>query len=118
MRFRAALPQLGKLTPVPHILPDDWASVVATNLSSSWRLIRSTAPLLLAAPAGRAVFVTDSLVAAPRAYWGAYGAAKASSEHLVRSWAEETRSTNLRINLFDPGVVATRLRAAAMPAFS
>jgi hypothetical protein len=35
--------------------------------------------------------------------------------HLVLSWAEETRTTRLRVNLFDPGIVATRLRAAAMP---
>jgi hypothetical protein len=36
-------------------------------------------------------------------------------EHLVLAWAEETRSTRLRVNLFDPGVVRTRLRAQAMP---
>jgi len=106
---------LGKLTPTPHILPDDWASVMAVNFASTWHLIRGCAPLLLAAPAGRAVFVTDGLVTTPRAYWGAYGAGKAGSAHLVRTWADETRSTRLRINLFDPDVVATRLRAEAMP---
>src|SRR3954451_2818606 len=42
---------LGRLTPVSHILPDDWADVVAVNLSASWRLIRTCAPLLEAAPA-------------------------------------------------------------------
>ena len=31
------------------------------------------------------------------------------------TWAEETAKTNLRVNLFDPGIVATRLRAQAMP---
>ena len=106
---------LGTLTPVPHIAPRDWAEVVGVNMTAAWRLIRGCAPFLLAAEAGRAVFVTSRIVGTPAAYWGAYGATKAGLEHLILSWAEETRKTRLRINLFDPGVVATRLRAAAMP---
>ena len=106
---------LGALTPVPHITPKDWAEVVGVNMTAAWRLIRSCAPLLVAAEAGRAVFVTSGIVRQPAAYWGAYGATKAGLEHMVLSWAEETRKTRLRINLFDPGVVATRLRRAAMP---
>ncbi len=35
--------------------------------------------------------------------------------HLALSWAAEVRSTRCRVNLFDPGPVATRLRRAAMP---
>ncbi|MCL2428643.1 MAG: SDR family oxidoreductase [Alphaproteobacteria bacterium] len=106
---------LGRLTPVSHILPNDWAETVGVNLSAAWRLIRTTAPLLQAAEAGRAVFVTDAVASRPHAYWGAYGATKAGMEHLVRSWAAEIATTRLRVNLFDPGVVATRLRRLAFP---
>ncbi len=56
------------------------------------------------------------MVRRPRAYWGAYGATKAAMEHLVLTWADETEQTKLRVNLFDPGIVATRMRAKAMPA--
>ena len=106
---------LGKLTPVGHIQPRDWDAAVGVNLAATWRLIRTCAPPLQAAPAGRAVFVTTGVAVAPRAYWGAYGATKAGMEHLVLTWAAEAATTNLRINLFDPGVVATRMRADAMP---
>jgi NAD(P)-dependent dehydrogenase (short-subunit alcohol dehydrogenase family) len=106
---------LGKLTPAGHIMPKDWDAVMGVNLTAAWRLIRTTAPLLAAASAGRAVFLTDHRAGDPRAYWGAYGASKAGLEHLVRSWAHETETTALRVNLFDPGPVATRLRADAMP---
>jgi NAD(P)-dependent dehydrogenase (short-subunit alcohol dehydrogenase family) len=106
---------LGTLTPVPHITPKDWAEVVGVNMTAAWRLIRSCAPPLLAAEAGRAVFVTSRIVGRPAAYWGAYGATKAGLEHLILSWADETRTSRLRINLYDPGVVATKLRRAAMP---
>ena len=106
---------LGKLTPAPHILPKDFAAATAVNFESAWRLIRTCGPLLLIAEAGRAVFVTDALVARPRAYWGLYGATKAGMHHLALSWAEEVRNTRCRVNLYDPGPVATRLRKEAMP---
>ena len=106
---------LGALTPVAHIQPRDWAEVVGVNLTATWHLIRSCGPVLLAAEAGRAVFVTTGAAARPRAYWGAYGATKAAMEHLVLTWADETEQTKLRINLFNPGIVATRMRAKAMP---
>ena len=85
--------------------------MIAVNLAASWHLIRTCDPLLRNAEAGRAVFVTDARARAPKAYWGAYGATKAGMEHLVLTWADEVRTTRLRVNLFDPGAVATRLRA-------
>lgn len=108
---------LGKLTPVGHILPGDWNDVVGVNLSATWRLIATADPLLRRAPAGRAVFLTDERAREPKAYWGAYGATKAAMEHLVLTWVAETESTPLRANLFEPGIIGTRLRAAAFPGF-
>ena len=106
---------LNKLTPVAHIEPRDWAEVMAVNLTASWRLIRSCDPPLRASDAGRAVFVTTGRVLRPRAYWGMYGASKAGMEHLVTTWAQEVEATPLRVNLVDPDIVATKMRAAAMP---
>ncbi len=106
---------LGRLTPAEHILNEDWDACVAVNQAAVWRLIRGCAPLLRAAPAGRAVFVTDQAAHRPRAYWGNYGATKAAAAELVLCWAAELRQTRLRVNLFDPGPMATALRRAAMP---
>ncbi|MGG5811999.1 SDR family NAD(P)-dependent oxidoreductase [Falsiroseomonas sp. CW058] len=106
---------LNKLTPVAHIEPRDWAETVAVNLSAAWRLIRSCDPPLRASDAGRAVFLTTGRVRRPRAYWGMYGATKAGMEHLVLTWAQEVEKTALRVNLADPGVVATKMRMLAMP---
>lgn len=106
---------LGKLTPAPHILPKDFASTVAVNVESAWRIIRTCGPLLLAGPAGRAVFVTDAIVARPRAYWGMYGATKAAMHHLALSWAEEVQNGRCRVNVFQAPATATRLRKEAMP---
>jgi NAD(P)-dependent dehydrogenase (short-subunit alcohol dehydrogenase family) len=106
---------LGVLTPVGHILPKDWAEVLAVNVTANWRLIRTCGPLLQAAPAGRAVFVTSRVVHKPTAYFGAYGATKAALEHLALTWAAETATGKLRVNLADPGPVSSRLRRVGFP---
>lgn len=106
---------LGGLTPVSHIDPPQWDKVVATNLTATYRLIRSTERLLRAAPAGKAIFVTTGRVVRPKAFWGAYGATKAAMEHLVQTWADELENTTVRAVLVDPGAMRTKMRAEAMP---
>ncbi|MGD0430294.1 MAG: SDR family NAD(P)-dependent oxidoreductase [Acetobacteraceae bacterium] len=106
---------LGKLTPVSHALAADRTEVLAVNVLAGWRLIQSCEAPLRHSDAGRAVFVTDVRASEPLAYWGPYGASKAAAAHLVLTWAGELATTKLRVNLFDPGPMRTRLRAAAFP---
>jgi NAD(P)-dependent dehydrogenase (short-subunit alcohol dehydrogenase family) len=106
---------LGKLTPVGHITPKDLNECVAVNIIGAARLIRTLAPLLTAAEAGRVVHLTSSVARSPRAFWGAYGATKAAAENLFLSWADEVAGKPLKINVFNPGATATRMRAMAFP---
>jgi NAD(P)-dependent dehydrogenase (short-subunit alcohol dehydrogenase family) len=106
---------LGKLTPTGHIVPKDWDECFAVNATAAWRLIRTCGPLLTASDAGRAVFVSSNVAREPRAFWASYAASKAAMETLVQCWADETEQTNLRINIFNPGRTATRMRATAYP---
>lgn len=106
---------LGPMTPVSHIDPKHWDRVVAVNLTATYRLIRTTEPLLRAAPEGRAIVFTTGRVARPKAFWGIYGATKAGVENLVRAWADELEQTKVRAVLLDPGVMRTKMRAEAMP---
>lgn len=110
-----AAAMLGGLWPVSHMDPSQWDRVVAVNLTSSYRLIRSMEPLLRASQTGRAIFVTSSVASRPRAFWGAYAATKAAMEALVRCWADEIEHTTLRAILLDPGAMRTRMRAEAFP---
>lgn len=106
---------MGRVTPAPHIDMRDWDEAMAVNVNAALRLIRSCGPLLLAAPIGRAVFVSSRIVMRPGAFFGIYGATKAAHHHLVQCWAEETRSSALRVNLVDPGPVDTAIRTGAWP---
>ncbi|ACI52608.1 short-chain dehydrogenase/reductase SDR [Gluconacetobacter diazotrophicus PA1 5] len=108
---------LGVLTPVTHMRDADWTATLAVNATAAWRMIRTTAPLLERAPAGRAVFLTDGHATHPASFWGMMAASKAAMEAVVLTWADEIApGSPLRVNLYDPGPVATRLRVQAMPA--
>ncbi len=107
--------ELGLVTPVAHLDPKVWDRAVAVNMTANYRLIRSVDPLLRAAPAGRAVFLTTGLAQAPRAFFGAYAATKAGLEALVRTYADETEHTAVRCALLSPGPMRTRMRATAFP---
>lgn len=107
---------LGPLGPLQTLTPSGFNSTLDVNLTANWRLIRSFDPLLRASTAGgRAVFITSGVVPRPRAFWGAYQASKAGLEGMIAAWADETKVSDIRVNLFDPGAVRTDMRADAMP---
>ncbi len=106
---------LGTLSPLSHIKPDVWQKVLAVNLTANWSLLKAMDPLLQASAAGRALFVTSTVGAQARAYWGAYAVSKSALEMMTRIYAEEVSKTSVRANLINPGATRTQMRAQAMP---
>lgn len=106
---------LGRLTPLGHYPPDLWEKVFALNVHANWRLIRACDPLLRAAPAGRVIFVTSGVTRRPAAYWGAYAASKAALEAMANTYAAELANSPVRVNVINPGALATNMRAQAYP---
>ncbi len=105
----------GPSSPLGHIELKPWNSLMAVNLNANFQLIRCMDPLLKVSDAGRAVFVTSDAAHLAPAYRGPYAASKAALEILARTWANETLTTPLRVNLFDPGPIRTHLRGTIMP---
>ena len=111
----ASAADLGQLSTIPHADPKNWDRVLAVNMTANQRLAATLEPLLRTAPAGRAVFITDGMALAAKAYWSAYGATKAALEQMAAAWAIEAAATPLRVSVFDPGPMSTRLRGRAFP---
>jgi NAD(P)-dependent dehydrogenase (short-subunit alcohol dehydrogenase family) len=106
---------LGPLSPLAHVEAKAWDEVIAVNVTANWRLVRAMDPLLKFSDAGRVVFISSGAAASAPAYWGPYSVSKAALEALARTYAAETATTHLRVNVFNPGPVRTRMRAQAMP---
>jgi NAD(P)-dependent dehydrogenase (short-subunit alcohol dehydrogenase family) len=105
----------GPSSPLEHVEPKAWDEVIAVNVTANWHLIRDMGQLLRRSDAGRAVFVSSGSASNARAYRGPYAASKAALEVLARTYANETLSTPVRVNVFAPGPTRTRMRAAVMP---
>ncbi len=107
--------QLGTLSPLPHTDPKVWDQVMAVNATANFRLIRSMDPLLRTSDAGRCVFVTSAVGREVRAYWSTYAVSKAAMEMTALIYAAEVETTNVRVNLLNPGGTRTAMRAQAFP---
>jgi NAD(P)-dependent dehydrogenase (short-subunit alcohol dehydrogenase family) len=106
---------LGTLGPIHHQNSEEFQEVLKVNAVSNHRLIRSFEALLKKGNNPKAIFLTSSLVANPKPFWGAYSVSKAMLEHIVKIWALENKNNNLSISLIDPGETDTPMRRQAMP---
>lgn len=107
---------LPALTPVWQIDQHDLTRALTLNVVATQALIAAFHPLLKASRDARVIGLTSSVGAAPRAYWGGYGATKAAFDNLLDAYAQEVRGTSaIRVAVLDPGATRTAMRARAYP---
>lgn len=105
------------LGPLRDVTDTQWSQALDVNLTGAFRLTRTLLPLLTRSEAAAVVFVSDSEAERRRGYWGPYAVAKAGLEAFALVLADEYDGAGtLRVNLFTPGAVRTRLRRKAFPA--
>jgi len=109
----ANLPYLAR---IKDYAAEDWLKVMQVNLNAPFFLTQALLPLLLKAPDASVIFTGDAPGHRGKAYWGAYGVAKAGAENLVQLLAEELENTFVRVNSLDPGPTRTALRRRVFPA--
>lgn len=104
------------LTPVWQIEPRDLNRALTLNVAATQALIAGFHAMLKKSAGARVIGLTSSVGAAPRAYWGGYGATKAAFDNLLDSYAQETRGISaIRVAIVDPGATRTAMRAKAYP---
>ncbi|MGD2137334.1 MAG: YciK family oxidoreductase [Gammaproteobacteria bacterium] len=107
---------LGALVPLAHFEDDLWLQALQVNLNAPCQLTLACLHLLEKSPDASIVFTADAVGRRGRAYWGAYGVAKAGLEGFMQILADELEAnTTVRVNSLDPGPVLTGLRRLAYP---
>jgi 3-oxoacyl-[acyl-carrier protein] reductase len=94
---------------------EDWAEVVATNLTGTFHCLRAMAPHLLARGGGSIVVIGSHAGFHGAIGQAAYAASKAGLIGLVHTAAQEWGAGNVRVNLLLPGWQKTGLSDGAMP---
>ncbi|NCP62323.1 MAG: SDR family oxidoreductase [Alphaproteobacteria bacterium] len=106
---------LGNLSPVTHFSPKTFQQIMDVNVTANWHLMAGLECLLRNSRTPRSIFVTSGVSQMVNPFWGPYAASKAALEVLVKTYAAEMEKTPLRVNLVDPGVMATDMFKKAMP---
>jgi NAD(P)-dependent dehydrogenase (short-subunit alcohol dehydrogenase family) len=101
------------LRPLDVTSPPDFVRQLHVGLTAPWLLTQACLPVLRRQDDSAVVFVLDDLARVNRAYWGAYGVAKAGLVGLARQLHEETDSGPVRVSMLEPGPMRTDLRARA-----
>ena len=95
----------------------DFRRAMDVNLGGTFNCTRAALRSLIRAPGGgRIVNISSVLGETGSAGQGPYVAAKAGIIGLTKSWAREYASRGLTVNAVSPGVLATDMTAAEMPA--
>jgi NAD(P)-dependent dehydrogenase (short-subunit alcohol dehydrogenase family) len=104
----------GTLTPLKYYDPEVWTQVIQGNLTGPAFLTQAVLPMLEASGDGAIVVSTQN---ARKAFWGAFGMAKAGQDALVDILAREHSGEPgfIRVNGVDTGPVRTRFRALHYP---
>jgi len=107
---------LGERVPVESYDLNQWSKVMQVNFHSPFILTHRLLPLLKLSDTASVVFTSSGVGAKPRAYWGAYAVSKYAMEGLAKLLADELENTsNIRVNILNPGATRTSMRAAAAP---
>lgn len=95
---------------------DDWDSVLRTDLSAAFHVIKAAIPAMLKGRWGRIVNISSIVGLGGNPGQANYAAAKAGLVGLTKSVAKELGSRGITCNAVAPGYVQTELTAGAIPA--
>jgi 3-oxoacyl-[acyl-carrier protein] reductase len=86
---------------------EDWDAVIATNLTSIFKMSRAVLKPMMKARVGRIVNITSLVGHAGNAGQTNYGAAKAGITGFTKSFATEVGSRGITVNCVAPGFIDT-----------
>jgi len=110
-----AAAEFRSLTPIEHLDPVDWITVLQVGLTGPFLLTQALLPMLRATEASRIVWISDNPAGKHRAYWGAYGVAQAGRETLAAILQAECGHAFPTVVSIDPGAFHSELRSRAWP---
>lgn len=101
------------LRPLETTSAEEFITQIHVNLTAPWLLTQACLPALRKNDDAAVVFVCEDLHRVNKAYWGAYGIAKAGLEGMVHLLHDETEDSVVRVSALQPGPMRTSIRVRA-----
>ncbi len=106
---------LGDLSPIEHFSLKQWETIMQVNVTAQFLLSKHCIPLLKHSDDASMIFTSSGVGQQGRAYWGGYAVSKFADEGMAQVLADELEQDAIRVNIIDPGVARTIMRAKAFP---
>ncbi|WP_103110126.1 SDR family NAD(P)-dependent oxidoreductase [Brevibacillus reuszeri] len=97
----------GEYRSIHDMTPDVWDHTIRLNLYSAYLMTHAFLPTMRKQKYGRIISITSAMANFVYEGLGAYSAAKAGLEGLMKTVALEEGTNGLLVNLFDPGNLLT-----------
>ncbi len=107
--------QISELSPVDSIDLNKLNDILKINFLCNFRMIRNFHPLLINSENSHLAVISSFKDASKEEYWGIYQPIMTALNELINIYAMENKNTKIKINVYDPGNVDTRLRESIMP---
>lgn len=98
--------------PILETTPEEWARVLAVNLTGPFLTVQAAAPLMAETGGGAVVNIASISGLRASTLRVAYGTSKAALMHLTKQQAVELAGLGIRVNAVAPGPVDTAMAAA------
>ena len=104
---------IARITPLAEASPEDWRSIVDTNLTGVFHGCRAAAPHLIRQKGGKVINLASVLAAVGLPGYSLYAATKGGIISLTRALAVEWARHNIQVNAIAPGWFVTEMNEAA-----
>ena len=102
---------ISKLGLLQDLSPEDWDSMIRTDLSSCFYLSRLAIPRMLRAEGGKLIFISSVWGSRGASCEVAYSAAKGGVNAFTKALAKELAPSNIQVNAIAPGAIDTDMNA-------
>ena len=106
---------ISHLSPLTSIKPIDFEKIINLNLIANFRILRSFHPLFLSSNNARILIISKNISTLGDQYWGSYNSIMLALNNLIKTYANENRTRNLKINLFEPPLIESNFTNMTSP---
>ena len=106
---------INHLSPLTSIKPIDFEKIINLNLLANFRILRSFHPLFLSSNNARILIISKNISTLGDQYWGSYNSIMLALNNLIKTYANENRTRNLKINLFEPPLIESNFTNMTSP---
>ncbi len=99
--------------PLHETTPDEWDTLMGTNLRGPYLMVRAFAPIMITTRSGHIINISSLAGHNPLPNGAAYSASKWGLNGLTYSLAEELRPYNIRVSVIAPGSVNTHFNVSS-----